>query len=184
MNSLPRTLLIVESVWAFGSGLFLPIFAIFSSQVGGDITDAGFAAAIFIAVTSLLEYPIGKMLDYYRLHHNQKWFLVADYFIEALVFFGYMFVSNKYELFALQIVLGVANALGDPAWEALYDESTPDRKAGSYWASSHMVIGLATAVAIAFGGVLAATYGFTPIFFAGGCISLFAAVLTAVKIRR
>lgn len=184
MKGLPRTLLFVESVWAFGSGLFLPIFAIFSSQVGGDITDAGFAAAIFIAVTSLLEYPIGKLLDYFHNHHNQKWFLVADYFLEAMVFFGYIFVSNKYELFALQIVLGLANALGDPAWEALYDESTPNHKAGSYWASSHMIIGLATAVAIALGGMLATEYGFKPIFFAGGCISLLAAVLTIAKIRR
>jgi MFS family permease len=183
MRGLPRTLLLVESVWAFGSGLFLPIFAIFSTQVGGDITDAGFAAAIFIAVTSLLEYPIGILLDRMVAHHKQKWFLVADYALEAIVFFGYMFVTNKFELFALQTVLGVANALGDPAWEALYDESTPKRRAGSFWARSHLFIGMATAFAIALGGMLAEQYGFAPIFFAGGCISLVAAILTIIRIK-
>ncbi len=180
MKNLTHLLLLVESIWAFGSGLFLPIFAIFSNQVGGDIADAGFAAAIFLAVTSTLEYPIGKMLDRY----NEKWFLVADYAIEAAVFFGYIFVTNKYELFALQIVLGISNALGDPAWESLYGKAAPNEKSGSHWASSHMFIGYATAIAIAFGGIAATNYGFKPIFFAGGCISLVAAVLAAVKIRR
>lgn len=81
-NFTVKSLLSAESVWSFGAGLFFPIFAIYSSRVGGDILDAGIAAAIFIFVTSLLEYPIGKALDRYK----EKWFIVSDYFLEAVVF--------------------------------------------------------------------------------------------------
>jgi hypothetical protein len=48
MEKVAKILLAAESVWAFGSGLLLPIFAIFSERVGGDILDAGVAAAIFL----------------------------------------------------------------------------------------------------------------------------------------
>ena len=40
MNKIAKILLGAESVWAFGSGLFLPIFAVFSEAVGGDILAA------------------------------------------------------------------------------------------------------------------------------------------------
>ncbi|MDD5146265.1 MAG: MFS transporter [Candidatus Pacebacteria bacterium] len=147
MRKIARLLLTVESIWAFGSGLFLPIFAIFSQQVGGSILDAGIAAAIFLFATSVLEWPVGKLLDKYR----EKWFIVLDYFLEALVFIGYIFVANKWQLFGLQVMLGIANAVGNPSWESLYDRHTPAKGSGSSWASSYFYSGCFTALGILLG---------------------------------
>lgn len=178
-NAVIRMLLVTESLWSFGAGLFFPIFAIFSAQVGGDILDAGIAAAIFILVTSLLEYPIGKLIDRFQ----EKWFIVADYLLEAVVFFGYMFVTNIYELFALQIVLGIANAIGDPAWESLYDRHTPERGSGSAWARSHMVVGIFNAAGIVIGVLIIKEYGFDFVFALGAVFSLIAALTAARFIK-
>ena len=59
--------------------------------------DAGIAAAIFLAMLSTLQYPLGKLLDMVC----EKWFIVAAYFLSGMVFIGYAFVSDKYELFVL-----------------------------------------------------------------------------------
>lgn len=174
-----NNLLLVESIWSFGSGLFLPVFAIFTEQVGGDITDAGIAAGIFLFVTSTLEYPIGKLLDKYK----EKWFITADYFMEALIFFGYIFVDNKYELFVLQIFLGVANAIGDPSWESLFSKSSPRNKSGSYWASSHLFVGYAAAASIILGSMAIDSFGFKTVFFIGGCFSLIAALFSFIRLK-
>jgi DHA1 family quinolone resistance protein-like MFS transporter len=175
-----KTLLTTESIWSFGAGLFFPIFAIFSSEIGGDITDAGIAAAIFILVTALLEYPIGKLLDKY----HEKYFIVADYLLEACVFIGYIFVENIWELFLLQVVLGFANAIGDPAWESLYGRSTPHKKSGSSWANSHFYIGIFNAVGIVIGSYLVALYGFQSVFALGAVFSGFAGVLALMYIKK
>jgi MFS family permease len=174
-RSAVRFLLIAESFWSLGAGLFFPIFAIFSERVGGDILDAGIAAGIFIFVTSVIEYPIGKYIDKFK----EKWFIVADYFLEALVFIGYIFVSNVYELFVLQAILGFANAIGDPAWESMFDKNTPRRGSGSAWANSHLWIGIANAVGIVVGVILVKQFGFDLVFgigaalsFSAGCIAL------------
>ncbi len=172
-------LLVSESLWSFGAGLFFPIFAIFSEQVGGDITDAGIAAGIFILVTSLAEYPVGKLLDRF----DEKWFIVADYVLEALVFVGYIFVGNVYQLFALQAVLGIANAIGDPAWESLYDKQTPEVGSGSAWARSHMVTGVFNAGGIMAGALIVHTYGFDSVFALGAAFSLVAALIAIRYIK-
>jgi len=174
-----RNLVIAESFWSFGTGLFFPIFAIYSSQVGGDILDAGIAAAIFIFVTSLLEYPIGKWLDRFK----EKWFIVADYFLEALVFIGYVFVTNIYQLFFLQVILGIANAIGDPAWESLYGKSTPSEHSGSAWANSHLYIGIFNSFGILLGAIIVKKYGFPAVFVIGAAFSFIAGLLTIYRIK-
>lgn len=174
-----HTLLFTESVWAFGAGLFFPIFAIFSSELGGDITDAGIAAGIFILVTSLLQYPIGKFLD----TKNEKYFIVADYFLEVLVFVGYIFVQNAAQLFVLQAILGVANAIGDPAWESLYSKKTPISKSGSAWANTHLFPGILSAAGIFVGSLLVSRYGFSSVFMLGAVFSFSAGLLALRYIR-
>ena len=180
MQKIVRTLLTTESIWSFGAGLFFPIFAIFSSDLGGDITDAGIAAAIFIFVTSVLEYPIGKLIDRY----HEKYFIVADYLLEALVFVGYIFVQNIFQLFILQAILGFANAIGDPAWESLYDRLTPNKKSGSSWANSHFLVGIFNAAGIMLGAYLVDLYGFSVVFALGAIFSVLASILAFPYIRK
>lgn len=174
-----KILFTVESIWAFGSGLFLPIFAIFSTQIGGDITDAGIAAGIFLIVTSSLQWLIGEWID--RL--QEKWFIVADYLLEAFVFFGYIFVQNIWQLFVLQVVLGIANAIGDPAWESLFGKSIPKASSGKLWSRSHLWIGYASGFGIILGGYLAHHWGFRSIFFVGGVLSLVAAIMSMYLLK-
>lgn len=180
MGKIARVLLVTESFWAFGSGLFLPIFAIFSERVGGSIVDAGIAAAIFLVATSTLEWPIGRLLDKYR----EKWFITADYFLESLVFIGYIFVDSKWELFALQALLGVANAIGDPSWESLYDRHTSLKKSGRSWAAAHMFPGYLTALGIILGTYLISRHGFSVVFLIGSAFSFVAGVVSLVSIKR
>lgn len=178
-NKIARFLLVTESLWSFGAGLFFPLFAIFSEEVGGDLLDAGIAAAIFIFVTSLFEYPIGKLIDRYR----EKWFIVVDYVLEGMVFIGYIFVTNIYELFILQIFLGLANAIGDPAWESMYDRHTPSKGSGGSWAKMHLVTGVFNSFGILIGVVIIKEYGFDVVFAIGASFSFVAAIVAMKYIR-
>ncbi|MCX6791285.1 MAG: MFS transporter, partial [Candidatus Gribaldobacteria bacterium] len=164
---------------SFGGGLFLPVFAIFSQQVGGDIADAGIAAAIFLLATSFLEWPVGKLLDKYK----EKWFIVIDYFLEALVFLGYIFVVNKWQLFGLQVLLGLANAIGNPAWESMFDKHTPNKRSGSSWASSYLYSGCFAALGIIIGTFLIDGFGFKIVFVIGSIFSAVAGTIALVSIK-
>ncbi len=180
MDRIAKILLTAESIWAFGSGLFLPICAIFSQKVGGDILDAGIAAALFLIATSTLEWPLGRVLDKY----HEKWFIAIAYFLTGFIFIGYAFVTNKWELFVLQILLGVASAIGDPSWEALYDKHTADSRSGSSWSFYHMFSGYAAAFGVLIGAGLVHFFGFDLVFILGAVFAFLAGLTSAVFIKK
>jgi MFS family permease len=179
MEKVAKILLVAESIWAFGSGLFLPIFAIFSERVGGDILDAGIAAALFLLATSTMQWPLGILLDRIK----EKRFIVFSYFLTALVFAGYAFVNNKWELFVLQAVLGVAIAINDTAWDSMFSRNADDGRSGRTWAMYHMLAGYATAFGIIIGAAAVYLYGFGVVFIAGSVFALIAGTLAAIFLK-
>jgi MFS family permease len=176
MNKIAKILLTVDGVWAFGSGLFLPIFAVFAERVGGDILDAGIAAALFLLVTSTMQLPLGILVD--RL--KEKWFIAFGYFLTAPVFLGYAFVQNKWELFALQIILGVAIAVADVSWDSMYDRHTEDTITGRSWARYHSIVGYATALGIIIGSSIVHFYGFDAVFIIGSILAFTSGLMSLI----
>lgn len=83
----------------------------------------------------------------------------------------------------MQVILGFANAIGDPAWEALYDKSTPNKKSGSSWANSHFFIGIFNSFGIILGAYLVQSYDFSAIFILGAIFSFIAGVIAIKYIK-
>lgn len=79
--------------------------------------------------------------------------------------------------------MGIANAIGDPAWESLYSRFAPNNHSGKHWAFSHLYIGYASALGIVLGCVLVDYFGFRTVFLLGSLFSLVAAIITAFRIK-
>ncbi len=122
---------------------------------------------------------VKRLLDKYK----ENWFLVADYFLEGFIFIGYAFVENKWQLFALQVFLGLASALGDPSWESLFDRHTPNRRSGSSWALSHFFPGCLTAFGIILGTYLIRGFGFKTVFLLGSIFAFAAGIVSLLSIK-
>lgn len=176
-----QLLILAEVIFLFGSGLYGPIYAIFVGKIGGDILDAGAAYALFLISMATLEYPVGKMMDRY----GKKYFLFAGYLLATAVIFGYMFVENVMQLFILQILMGIAFAIGDPSWDAWFSDIVPKKSSGFDWAAFHMAAGYGAGFSAIIGGAVAKYLGFSTLFFIGGLIAIFSAftVLSIKEVR-
>jgi len=174
MNKIIKFLIMAEFFFAFGLGLYGPIYSIYVLKIGGNLLDAGIASSIFLLVMATLQYPIGKMID----KHGKKPFLLATYLLTAFVLFGYIFVQNTLQLFALQIFYGVAMAMGDPSWTSWFSDSTNKKKSGSDWAFGYMAVGYAGGISALVGGAIAQFMGFSTLFTLAGIIALIAVVIT------
>lgn len=157
-----------DVIFTFGAGLYGPIYAIFVCQIGGDILDAGIAWAIFLMVMATLEIPFGKLIDKY----GKKIFITVAYLLASVAIFGYMFISNTMQLFLLQVLIGIAFAMGDPAWDAWFSDIVPKKERGFDWALYHAFSGYGQGLAALIGGALAQFIGFQFLFFAGGAIAI------------
>ncbi len=175
MRKEERILLYGAAFWWFGEGLLGPLFAVFAGKVGGDILEITWAWAIYLFVTGALSLVVGRWAD--KIGHAKL--MTAGYALNALFTFGYIFVDSTLGLFIVQAGLGVALALADPTWDALYAKFENPKTAGLSWGLSHGLEQMLTAVSILIGGLIVSYYSFTALFVIMGVIQTIGAIYQA-----
>jgi len=154
------------SFWWFGEGLFGPLFAIFAGRIGGSILDITWAWAIYLLTTGILEIALGRIFD--KVDHTKL--MVAGYALNAIFTFCYLFVYTPAGLFLVEAGLGVAAALADPTWDALYAKFGNSNKSGSIWGLENGTEQIITAVSILIGGMIVNYFSFVILFVIMGVI--------------
>jgi predicted MFS family arabinose efflux permease len=177
--TLPRTakiLLLSANIWYFGEGMLGPLFAVFAEKIGGDILDITWAWATYLVVTGIVYIIVGKLLSGKKY---KKKMMVAGYGLNALFTFCYLFVSNPIQLLLVQSGLGIAEAIGTPAWDAEYASTMEDREDtygwGMYSGQSQIVSG----IAFVCGGLISHYGSFNALFIAMGIVQVIATVIQA-----
>lgn len=165
-----KNLLLASNLWYLGEGLFGPLFAVFSQEIGGSILDVSWAWAMFMVVTGFATIIVGKIA---LTERRQKWFAVAGYAINALMTFGYLFVQNPAQLMVVQAVLGIAQALATPTWYALYSQYG---RGGESWGQAQGQSSIIMGIAFVAGGSVATYVSFQALFVLMGLIQIVATV--------
>ncbi len=170
-----KILLLGASFWWLGEGLFGPLFAVFAGRVGGNVLDVSWAWAIYLLVTGGLEIYIGQISD--RIGHAKL--MVAGWVLNAIFTFSYLLIHTPRGLFIVQAGLGVALALADPTWDALYAKYEGGAKRGFLWGLEHGVEELITGASIFIGGMIVSYFSFTALFIVMGVIQTIGTIYVA-----
>ncbi|MCE2844397.1 MAG: MFS transporter [Sediminibacterium sp.] len=171
-----KILLIASSLWYFGEGLFGPLFAIYAEKIGGDLLDITWAWAFYLVTTGVFYFIVGK---FYNHSPYKKHVMIVGYALNALLTFGYIFVSNPKELFILQIGLGLAEALSAPIWDSLFASNMEDTENTFHWSLATGHTHFVSGIAIAIGGLIANFISFDALFFTMGVIQVIATLVQA-----
>jgi len=170
-----KLLLYGSNIWNFGDGMLGPLFAVFAERIGGNILDISWAWATYLICTGVFTIIIGKLSD----GLNKERMLVFGYALTSLFTFGYLFVSTPIHLFIIQAGLGLALALSNPTWMALYDKYSDGPNDGYIWGladgESKIMLGLAIIV----GGFIVNFFSFTALFIIMGVIQSIATIYQA-----
>jgi MFS family permease len=173
MNRVLKIFLLTQSILIFGAGMMGPIYAIFVQEIGGDILVAGASGSVFLIVTGAGIYVMGRIQDLIR----EKPVILGGYLMSSLAILGYAFVSNPLQLFAVQILLGLACAVATPGIDAWYTKLLDRGKFASQWAAWESVYYIAGGTAALLGSFLAGIYGFRMLFYTMFVISLAGTVM-------
>jgi MFS family permease len=155
-----RLLLKISFMVTFAEAMLVPIYAAFTERVGGSVLDAGIAFAVFSMATGGAVVLLGTQSWF---QHNTKRFLMLGFVASSACDISYIFVANKWQLFAVQVVAGFATGLIEPTWDALFtdDIEHSSAKHWSIWAGgTHLVTGAAALV----GGLVVAYASFSVLF--------------------
>ena len=168
MKKAAKMLLKENSVFELGAGLFGPIYAIYVTQIGGSILDAGLAWAVFLIFIGLTELVVAKYLDRFKM----KNVLIVTTLLSAAAIMSYVFVSNMYQLLVLQAVLGIISAVDKPTWSAWYSTFSKKEERGRAFALAGFTNNVGKGVAALIGAAIAQYLGFGILFIISGLLIL------------
>ncbi len=142
-------------------GMFGPIYAVFVENIGGDLLTAGSAYAAFSISAGILIFFISRWEDHIK--HQEK-LVVVGFVFSCIGFLGYLFIRSPIDLFIVQIVFGLGEAISTPAFDGMYSKLLDKGKFASEWGLWESLNYIVIAVAAVVGGYLANVYGFRFIF--------------------
>lgn len=176
MNRILKYLLASEGFWMLSVGLFGPIYAIFVANIpGGDILSAGGAYAAFSFAAGFMVFFISRWEDHVK--HKEK-LIILGHAVGALGILGYLFIGSPAHLFIVQIILGIAEAIGSPAFDGIYSKNLDRGRFASEWGLYDSMDYIVTGISAAMGGLIATMLGFPVLFFIMFILSIVSLVVS------
>jgi MFS family permease len=160
MHKILKILITSSMFYNFTAGMIGPIYAIFAQKIGGDIFVASSAIAVYTFVIGVLILLFGRLED--RL--DKKKVFIVGRAINVVGIAGYLFVSSPMDLFLVQGILGIAIAMMNPTFEALYSRGLRKGHEAFEWSVWEGSINIMLSVAAITGGFVAAVFGFQTLF--------------------
>ncbi len=157
-----KIFLFSNSMLAFAIGLFTPFWIIFLQKFGGGVEQFGIAIGIMVFAQSITSYFVGKYSD--KL--GRKVFLIAGGFILAAVVFSYTIIQTLVELYILQVLNGVTNAMQMTMETAFLGDVTKKTTRGLNIGKYHAIVGAIAGLTIMGSGYIVGGLGFNIIFYA------------------
>ena len=171
-----KLFLIANSFFTFAAGMIGPIYAIFVNQIGGDVLAASGAWAVFMVVSGLGIFLMGRIQDNLK---KEKPIIMIGYAIQSLGFLGYFFISNVIQLFIVQILLGISMMIQLPVFDSFYTKYLEKKKLASQWAAWEGMYFTITGVAALTGGFVVKIFSFKFLFLIMFGLSLIGLFLAA-----
>ena len=166
LNKVIRGLILSDFLLQSGWGLIGPIFAIFITQQiqGGSLVSVGFIAATYWFIKSIAQPFIAHFLDVKKGERDDFKFLIYGLFLANLVPLGYIFATQLWHVFLLEIIRGLCMACVIPSWAGIFTRHIDKGWEAFSWSIESTGIGLAFAFSAAFGGILVTFLGFKAVF--------------------
>lgn len=181
-NKSLKTLIVINGVFLLAANMFPPLFALFVKELGGGAFAAGSIWATFAIVTGFLILIINRFED---CRIKEREYLIAGGYLARLIgWLGYFFATSFWHLYILQIILAAGEALGSPAFNAIYSEHLDKGKYVKQWgffcASATIIMGIAALI----GGAIVSQFGFRTLFLVMAFLSFLSFVLLMRQPRK
>jgi len=181
MHKAIKVLILASIFLNFSVGLFGPIYAIFVEKIGGNILSASQAIALYSILFGVLKIVFGRLGD---IDWNKRKMITTGYLLNALGFAGYMIVQNPLQLFLVKIVLGIGDAIKNPAWEAIFSKSLDRKMESTEWAYWGGSVSITYGIASFIGGNIAMFLGFRILFAIMAIATAISVVISTLLFRR
>lgn len=175
INKIIKILILSDFIISAAFGFVAPIFAIFliDNIQGGTIETVGFAMAFYWVAVVFTRLPIARRIDRTESEKDDFYFMIIGSFFISAVPFLYIFSSEIWQIYLIQMLYGLGYSLRLPGWYGMFTRHIDKGQEGYDWSMDTVLAGVGSAVTAALGGILAARLGFDILFIIIGALAIF-----------
>lgn len=149
--------------------MLAPIYAFFAEDIGASIFVVSALATVFLISKLIFSLVVRKFGDTFK---EKEYLLILGYLIRSIAWFSLVFVDSIFILFVVQAILGLGEAVGSPAFNAIFAKHLDGGKQIKEYAEYGIVGTLSTAIGTITGGYIVTQFGFTPVFIIMGTLAI------------
>ncbi len=161
LNRPLKILLATNSLVSIALAMIVPIWAIFVERIGGNIIETGLATGLLAVTAGIVVLVSGKFSDGFK---QSELIVSVGYALLGGVFIFYIFVSEIWMLVIAQIMAGIAVAIWDPAFDAVYSKHLKKDAVARQWGVWEAMNYFSQAGGATMGAIIAASFGFDALF--------------------
>ncbi|MBS4220356.1 MFS transporter [Bacillus sp. FJAT-49711] len=161
-----RWIVVSQSISILGSSLVFPFYLIFIKEVGGGFLQYGISYGLFTISSSLVHIAVGKWSD--RL--GRRLFLLIGSWGMAILLLFFPLVTDVWQVYVLQIVLGIIGATQKTSEKAMLADFTDRSNRGFAIGKYHFWTSIFTGIAVMFGGFIIDLFTLDIIFYISSLI--------------
>nr|AIA14673.1 Major Facilitator Superfamily [uncultured bacterium]AIA14717.1 Major Facilitator Superfamily [uncultured bacterium] len=169
VNSKLKSLFVGNSVFIFGGSLLVPIYALFTEDIGATVQMTGLLFAAKFVATALADIVIMRIPHKFN---NAVAVYQWSMFVRALAWLYIGVAPSITSLLIVQIVTGLAEGFGTPAFSTLMTNALDKKRQMQQWALWDLIKNPVLAASGIAGGFIANQYGFSVLFYAMGILAL------------
>lgn len=125
-----KAYILINVMIILNAGFMMPLWSDFVKHIGGDIRTAGNAVLIFSIIIGGMTCFAGAIESRFK---NDRFFMIASQALMCVGYLGYFYVQHPYQLYIVQIILGLGGAFQSPVICSLYQRCIPEGKSSHYW---------------------------------------------------
>jgi MFS family permease len=179
-NKALHTIFLFNGLFVLAGSLLGPLYAIYVEQVVGGIYSVTLSWATFLLSTTIFTMFLQRVGDRVT---EKRYLLASGYLVRGICWILYIFTKDYYMLIAVQFLLGIGEAAGSPAFEAIFAEHLDKGKHIREYSEWKVISNITLAAGTLLGGFVVSEFGFTPlfIFMAGLAIISFIGIIIKPK---
>jgi len=156
-----KALFIFNGIFVFAGSLLGPLYALYVGTFDKRVLSVSITWASFLFASFIFTLIISKTGDRIK---EKEYLLMAGFLVRAIAWFMFIFAGSVFQFVFLQILLGLGDALGTPAFDAIFAEHIDGGKHIEEYANWKLILNGTTAVGTVMGGLVVTTLGFSWLF--------------------
>ena len=180
-NKALKTLFVFNGLFLFAGSLLGPLYAIFVEKITRGIFPITLSWSMFLISTTIFTILVAKIGDRIK---EKEYLLMLGYVIRAVVWFSYIFIQDFYILLLAQFILGIGEATGTPAFDAIFAEHLDKGKHIFEYSQWKVISNIVLAIGTVLGGLIAERFGFSPLFFFMSILAMVSCIGIWLKPRK